>query len=103
MFTPLRIVAVPLIAGAIIALTPASGWAISQQILTPNGNYNFNYGAVDDKDKPGYSTNKPDSNSPGFHFSVEPGQTGSSGFHNFNDRSNENPWDRYTRPLGNGN
>jgi hypothetical protein len=107
MLKPLRIVAVPLIAGGIVALTTASAWAISQQVLTPNGNYDFNYGSPDDKAKFD-STNKSNSNTPGFHFSVEPSQPGSFGFHNFNDRSNSNnnsndAWDRFTRPLGNGN
>ena len=103
MLKQLRFAAVPLIAGAIIALTTASVWAFSQQTLSPNGNYNFNYGPQDDKYKSGDSTTKSDSNSPGFHFSVEGSQTGSSGFHSFGDDSSEKSWDRFSRPIGNGN
>jgi hypothetical protein len=92
------LVAVPLIAGAMIALTTASSWAFTQQILTPNGNYDFNYGSLDKSDK---STNKPDPDSPGLHFSIERGQMGPFGFRSFGDDSNDKPPD-YSRPLGNG-
>jgi hypothetical protein len=103
MFKQLRFAAVPLIAGAIIVLTTASVWAFSQQTLSPSGNYNFNYSGPDDKAKLGESTNKPDSNSPGFHFSIERGQTGPFGFHSFGDSNNATFPDYYPRPLGNGN
>jgi hypothetical protein len=103
MFKELRLAAVASVAGAIFALMTTSVWAFSQQMLTPNGNYNFNYGPLDDKAKSGDSTTKSDSNSPGFHFSVEGSQTGSSGFHNFGDDSSEKTWDRFSRPIGNGN
>jgi hypothetical protein len=78
--------AVPLIAGATIVLTTASVWAFSQQTLAPSGNYNFNYSGPDDKAKFGESPNKSDSNSPGFHFSIERGQTGPFGFHSFGEQ-----------------
>lgn len=95
--------AVPFIAGAIIALTTASAGAFTQQTLNPNGNYNFNYGDPDDKAKFGESPNKSDSNSPGFHFSIEHGQTGQFGFHSFGGDNNAAPPVPYSRPLGNGN
>jgi hypothetical protein len=103
MFKQLRFAAVPLFAGAIIALTTTSVWAFSQQTLGPNGNYNFNYGDPDDKAKLDESKNKSDPNSPGFHFSVESGQSGPSGFRSFGGSSNPTPPDYYARPLGNGN
>ncbi len=105
MFKQLRFAVVLLISGAIIALTTASVWAFSQQTLTPNGNYNFNYGDPDEKAKLSESTKKSDSNNPSFHFSIERGQTGPFGFHNFHnfgDSGNATPPD-YSRPLGNGN
>jgi hypothetical protein len=97
----LRLVAVPFIAGTIIALTATSVWAFTQQTLAPNGNYNFNFGSLDDKDKSDKSTNNSDANSPGFHFSVERGQTGPFGFRSFGGDNNATPPD-YSRPLGNG-
>jgi hypothetical protein len=97
----IRLVAVPFIAGTIVALTTTSVWAFTQQILLPNGNYNFNYGQLDDKDKSDKSTNKSDPNSPGFHFSIERGQTGPSGFRSFGGDSDAKPPD-YSRPPGNG-
>jgi hypothetical protein len=96
-----RLIAVPLIAGTIVALTASSGWAFTQQTLLPNGNYDFNYGPLDNKYKSDNGTAKSDPNSPGFHFSVEPGQTGASGFRSFGGDSNAKPPD-YSRPLGNG-
>ena len=103
MFKQLRFAAVPLIAGAIIALTTASVWAFSQQTLGAGGNYNFNYGDPDDKAKLGESKDKSDSNSSGFHFSIERGQAEPFGFHSFGGSSNPTPPDYYSRPLGNGN
>jgi hypothetical protein len=106
MFKQLRFAAVPLIAGAIIVLTTASVWAFTQQILGPNGNYNFNYGDPDDKAKLDDSTKKFDStnstNSPSFHFSIEHDQTAPFGFHSFGGSSNATPPDFY-QPHGNGN
>jgi hypothetical protein len=99
----LRLAAVALIAGAIIALTTASVWAFSQETLSPNGNYNFNYGDSDDKAKLGESTNKSDSNSSSFHFSIERSQTGPFGFHGFGDSTNPTPPDPYFRALRDGN
>jgi hypothetical protein len=101
MLKQLRFAAVALISGATILLATTSVWAFSQQTVTPNGNYNFNYGGLDDKAKLGESTNKSDSNSsPSFHFSIERGQqTGPFGFHSFGD-SDKAP-DFYT-PHGNG-
>ena len=101
MLKQLRFAAVPLIAGVIIALTTATVWAFSQQTLAPNGNYNFNYGDPDDKAKLNESTHTSDPNSPGFHFSIEHGQTGPFGFRSFGG-SNDAPPPDYSRPLGNG-
>jgi hypothetical protein len=101
MVKQLRFAAVALIAGAIIALTTGSVWAFSQQTLGPNGNYNFNYGGPDDKAKLNDGTNKSDSNSSGFHFSIERGQAGPFGFHSFGGNDNTAPPDYY-RPHGNG-
>jgi hypothetical protein len=98
-----RFATVPLIAAAIIVLTTASVWAFSQQTVAPSGNYNFNYGGLDDKAKLNDSTNKSDSNSSGFHFYMGSGQTGAFGFHSFGNGSNDAPPDYYSRPLGNGN
>jgi hypothetical protein len=98
----LRVAAVPLIAGAVIALTTATGWAFSQQIIEPNGNYNFNLSDPDEKAKLNESTDKSEPNSLGFHFSVESGQMGPRGFHSFGGGSNFAPPDYY-QPLGNGN
>jgi len=103
MFKQLRFAAVALIAAAIIALTTASVWAFSQQTLGPSGNYNFDYGPLDDKAKLGDSANKSDSNNSGFRFSIERGQTGPFGFRSFGGDSNPTPPNYYSRPLGNGN
>ena len=100
MVKQLRFAAVPLITGAIIALTTASVWAFSQQTLGPNGNYNFNYGDPDDKAKFGESTNKSDSNSSGFHFYIERSQPGQFGLHGFGDSSNTTPPDYFSQPPG---
>ncbi len=89
------------IAGGIIVFTTAATSAFSQQTITPNGNYNFNYGPLDDKTKLKESTDKSDPNSPGFHFSIQSGQTRQFGFHSFQDNSNAKPPD-LSRPLGNG-
>ena len=101
MFKQLRFAAGALIAGAAIALTTGSVWAFSQQTLSPNGNYNFNYSAPDDKAKLNESPNKSDSNSSGFHFNIESGQTGPFGFRSFGGRNNAPP--DYYQPHGNGN
>ena len=101
MLRRLWLVAVPVIAGTTIALTTTSVLAWTQQAVSPNGNYNFNYGPLDDKSKSGDSTNKSDPNSPGFHFSIERGQTAPFGFRSFGGDSNATPPD-YSRPLGNG-
>jgi hypothetical protein len=103
MIKPFRFAAAPLIAGAIVVLTTAAALAFSQQMLTPNGNYDFNYGPLDDsKLKSDSNTNKSDPNSPGFHFSVGGGQTDQFGFHSFGGDNNKPP-EPYARPLGNGN
>jgi hypothetical protein len=102
MFRQFRFAAAPLIAGAIIALTSASAWAFSQQTIAPNGNYDFSYGPLDGKTKSDDNTNKSDPSSPGFHFSVQGGQTDQFGFHSFGG-SNDPPPVPYARPLGNGN
>ena len=102
MLKRLGLVAVPFIAGTIIVLATASVWAFTQETLKPNGNYNFDYGPLDDKAKSDKSTNKSDPNSPGLHFSIEPGQAGPFGFRSFGGDRNATPPD-YSRPLGNGN
>jgi hypothetical protein len=97
----MRFVVVPLMAGAMIASTTASVWAFTQQTLNPNGNYNFDYGPLDGKTKPGESTDKSDPNSQGFHFSIQGGtQTSPYGFHGFGNDSPPEP--AGSRPLGNG-
>jgi hypothetical protein len=93
--------AVPFVAGAIIALTTISAWAFTRETLAPNGNYNFDYGPSGDKDKSDKSTNKSDPNSSGFHFSIEHGQPEPFGYHSFGSDSHARPPD-YSRPLGNG-
>ena len=100
MFKRRWLVAVPFVAGAIIALTTEPVWAWTQQNVTPNGNYNFNYGPTDDKYKSGNSTNKSHPNSPGFHFGVQQG--GESGsFHSFGGYSHAPPSQPYFRTFGN--
>ncbi len=96
-----RLVAVSFIAGTIVALTSNPVWALTQETLLPNGNYDFNYGPLDGKDKSDKSTTKSDPNSPGLHFSIEHGQTGPFGFRSLGNDSNAGPPD-YSRPLGNG-
>jgi len=100
MLRQLWLVAVPFVAGTIIALTTTSVWAWTQQTVAPNGNgnYNFNYGPLDDKNKSGDSTNKSDPNSPGFHFGVQQGQSG--GFHSFGNDKSAAP-SPYFRTFGN--
>jgi hypothetical protein len=102
MFKQFRFAAAPLIAGGIIVLTTAAASAFSQQTVAPNGNYNFDYGPLDGKTKFDDRTNKSDPSSPGFHFSVQGGQTGPFGLHSFGG-SNDTPPEPYARPLGNGN
>ena len=96
------LVAVPFVAAAIIALTTNSVWAFSQQTVTPNGNYNFNYGPTDDKYKSGDSANKSDPNSPGFHFGVH--EDDSSRFHGYGGSSSGGgtpPSQPYFKTFGN--
>jgi hypothetical protein len=93
------LVAVAFIAGAIIALSTGSVRAFTQQTLTPNGNYDFNYGPLDDKSKYNDSSNKSDPNSPGFHLDVQHGD--SVGFHSFGGSRNAAPPDPYFRTFGN--
>ena len=109
-FVRLRFAAVAVIAAAIMAFTTASGWAFSQQTLGPggNGNYNFDYSDPDRQAATGQGTRPSDSNSPGFHFSVQQGQTGpfggfQSGNRSFGNSGNATAPDYYSRPLGNGN
>lgn len=101
MIKQFRFAIVPLIAGTVIVITTAAASAFSQQTLTPNGNYDFNYGSPDDKAKLGESAKTPDPNSPGLHFGIGGGQTDQFGFRNFGGNSNAAPPD-YSRPLGNG-
>jgi hypothetical protein len=105
-YVRLRFAAIPAIAAAMIAATTASGWAFSQQTLGPgeSGNYNFNYTDPNRQATPG--TRPSDSNSSGFHFSVQQGQTGPFGFQSgshFGNSGNATAPDYYARPLGNGN
>jgi hypothetical protein len=102
----LRFVAFPVLAGtmivgAVIALMTVAASAFSQQSVTPNGNYNFNYDPLDDKAKLNESKPTSDPNSPGLHFSIGSGQTDRFGFHDMGDDSKAAPPD-YSRPLGNG-
>ena len=96
-----RFAAVPLIAGAIIVVTTAAASAFSLQTVAPNGNYDFNYGPLDDKAKLNESKPTSDPSSPGLHFSIGSGQTDRLGFHDFDEDSKAAPPD-YSRPLGNG-
>jgi hypothetical protein len=82
-FVRLRFAAIPVITAAIIVSTTASGWAFSQQMMTPNGNYNFNYSDPDHPATSSQSTPPSDSNSSGFHFSVEGGQGQTGPFSGF--------------------
>jgi hypothetical protein len=103
-----RFAAVPMVAAAIIVSTITSGWAFSQQTLGPggNGNYNFNYSDPNHQAATSKSAPSTDSNAPGFHFSVEGGQTGpfggfQSGNHFFDNGGNATS--PYYHPPGNGN
>jgi hypothetical protein len=97
-----RFAAVPLVAGAVVVLTTAAASAFSQETLSPNGNYNFNYGPLDEK-KSNDNTSKSDPNSPGFHFNVQSGQAGQFGlFRGFGGNNLNNSAPDPTRPLGNG-
>jgi hypothetical protein len=101
MFKRLWLVAVPFVAGAMIALTTGPVRAWTQQTAAPNGNYDFNYGPTDDKYKSGDSTNKSDPNSPGFHFGVH--QDDAAGFRSFGSSGSANapPSQPYFRTFGN--
>jgi len=105
-FVRLRFAAVAMIAAAIIAATTASGWAFSQQTISPdaNGNYNFNYTDPNHPATTSQSAHPSESNSLGFHFSVEHGQTGpfggfQSGNNSFGHSGNDRPPE--LTPLGN--
>jgi hypothetical protein len=100
-FAAVPCIAGTMLAGALIALTTTAASAFSQQTLAPNGNYDFNYGPLDDKAKLNDGKTTSDPNSQGFHFSVGGGQTDRLGFHNFGDDTKVAPPD-YSRPLGNG-
>ncbi len=97
----IRLIVVPFIAGTMVALTTAAAWAFSQQTL-PAGNYDFNYGSLNDKDKSNKSWDKSDPNSPGLHFSIQGGQRSPSGFRSFGSDNSPGPPD-FSRPVGNGN
>jgi hypothetical protein len=110
-FVRLRFVAVAMIAAATIASTTASGWAFSQQTLSlgpgGNGNYNFNYSDPDHPTTTGQSTLPSDPNSPGFHFSIEHGETSPfSGFQgsdrSFGGRSDPTSPGYYIQPSDSG-
>jgi hypothetical protein len=106
-FVRLRFATIAMTAAAIIASTTASAWAFSQQMLGPtdNGNYNFNYTDPSHPHLDSQSTPS-DPNGPGFHFSVEHGQSGPfSGFrsdNHFFDNNDKPMAPDYSRPLGNG-
>jgi hypothetical protein len=109
-FVRLQFAAVAMIAAAIIASTTASGWAFTQQMLGPggNGNYNFNYSDPDHPATSSQSTSPFDSNAPGFHFSIEQGQTapfsGFQGGNHFDGHSgNATSPEFYIQQQGNGN
>jgi hypothetical protein len=101
MLRRLWLVVASFIAGVTIALTTTSVWAWTQQTVTPNGNYDFNYGPLDDKNKSDESTNKsdPNANSPGFHFSFGQGQSGE--LHSFGGGNNARIPDPYFHTFGN--
>ena len=105
-FVRLRFAAVAMIAAAIIAATTASGWAFSQQMISPdaNGNYNFNYTDPKHPATTSQSAHPSESNSLGFHFSIEHGQTApfggfQSGNSFFGNSGNDRPPE--LTPLGN--
>src|ERR1700722_4804231 len=105
-FVRLRFAAVAMIAAAIIAATTASGWAFSQQTISPdaNGNYNFNYTDPSHPGTTSQNAHPSESNSLGFHFSVEHGQTApfggsQSGNNFFGNSHNDRPPE--LNPLGN--
>ena len=105
-FVRLRFAAVAMIAAAIVAATTASGWAFSQQMISPdaNGNYNFNYTDPNHPATTGQSAHPSESNSQGLHFSIEHGQTGpfggfQSGNNFFGNSGNDRPPE--LTPLGN--
>jgi hypothetical protein len=99
----MRFAVVPLVAGAIVALATASAWAFTQETLYPNGNYNFNFGPLDDKGKSsGFTSKSDDSNGPGWHFNVQGGNQSGSGFRSFNS-NDDKPDVPGSRPIGNGN
>lgn len=100
-FAAVPLVAGAMLAGAMIAIATAAASAFSQQTIGPNGNYNFDYGPLDDKAKLNNSKTASDPTSPGFHFSIGSGQTDRFGFHDFGGNRNVAPPD-YSRPLGNG-
>ena len=109
-FVRLRFAAVSMIAAAIIASTTTSGWAFSQQTLGPggNGNYNFNYSDPGHQTTTSQSMPPSDSNGPGFHFSIEQGQTEPfSGFqggnHSFGNSGNPTAPEYYIQRPGSGN
>ncbi len=98
----MRFAVVAFIAGAMVALATASAWALTQEMLNPNGNYNFNFGQLDGKGKSNGFTTKPDDpNSPGWHFNFQGGNQSGSGFRSFGD--DNKPDVPGSRPLGNGN
>lgn len=101
-FAAVLSVAGAMLAGTMIVLTTAAASAFSQQSATPNGNYNFNYGPLDDKAKLNESKTASDPNSPGLHFSIGSGQTDRFGFHDTGDASKAAAPPDYSRPLGNG-
>jgi hypothetical protein len=101
MFRRLWLVAVPFVAGAIIVLTADAAWAFTRETVAPNGNYNFNYGPLDDKNRSGDSTNKSDPNSPGFHFNVQQGEPGGSRSFGFGSSRDASPSQPYFRTFGN--
>jgi hypothetical protein len=72
-----------------------------------NGNYDFNYSDPDHQVTTSQSTRPFDSNSPGFHFSIEQGQTGPFGFQSGNHfdghSGNATAPEYYIQPQGNGN
>ena len=102
-FVRLRFAAVAMIAAAVIASTTASAWAFSQQMLTPNGNYNFNYSDPDHPATTNQSTPSSDSNASGFHFSVDGGQGQTGPFSGFQSGNNSgDPTSSYFHPPSNG-
>ena len=101
-FAAVSVIAGTMLAGGMLAISTVAACAFSQQVVTPNGNYNFDYGPLNDKAKLNDSAKTSDPNSPGLHFSIRGAETDQFGPHDFlDDNSHAGPPDA-SRLLGNG-